>query len=188
MHTARMLTVSPSMHYAGGSPCQEGFAFPGGSALPGGWYSSMHWGRPPCEQNHRRLWKYNLVATTLRTVMTIRKWSCGKVMFSKVVCQEFWPWGVYPIMHWAGGCVSQYAVRRGVSVQGDVCSGGVCWRSICQRGLPREVGCLPRGVSSQGVSTRGCLSRGVFPGGVHPTPQDSHCSWRYASYRNAFLW
>ena len=24
---------------------------------------------PPCEQNHRRLWKHNLAATTLRTVM-----------------------------------------------------------------------------------------------------------------------
>ena len=34
MHTARLLTLSPSMHCAGGA-----------------WYPSMHWGRPPREQN-----------------------------------------------------------------------------------------------------------------------------------------
>ena len=48
---------------------------------------------------------------------TIRCSSCG---------------GVYPSMHWAGGCVSQHALGRGVCL-GGVCPGGC---------LPR--GCLPR--------------------------------------------
>ena len=49
---------------------------------------------------------------------------------------------MYPSMHWAGGCVSQHALGRGVSTGGF----------------------LPRGVSVQvGV----CLYRGnVCPGGV----------------------
>ena len=69
MHTARLLTVSPSMHWAeggvslpggsalpeggllaggsalqgGGFPCQRGACLPGGvSAWQGGWYPSMH--------------------------------------------------------------------------------------------------------------------------------------------------
>ena len=37
--------------------------------LPGrGVSAPVHTGIPPCEQNHRRLWKHNLAATTLRTV------------------------------------------------------------------------------------------------------------------------
>ena len=76
MHTARLLTVSPSMHCTEGGclllvggclllggcllpggVCSWGMSAPGGSApggclLPGGWYPSMHWGRhPPRGQN-----------------------------------------------------------------------------------------------------------------------------------------
>ena len=101
MHTARSLTVSPSMLCSGeggvtawSRGCLPGpggvpawsrggaclvpggcLPSPGGGAWshgrgcllgPGG-YPSMHWGRPPpCEQNHRRLWKYNLAPTSLR--------------------------------------------------------------------------------------------------------------------------
>ena len=59
MHTARLLTVSASMHCTGGC------------LLPGVWYPSMHWGRPPpsCEQNDRQVQKYylapNFVAVTM---------------------------------------------------------------------------------------------------------------------------
>ena len=55
MHTTRLLTVSPSMHCAG--VCSQGRLHPvgllprdpvlRGRSVPGGWYSSMHWGRPP---------------------------------------------------------------------------------------------------------------------------------------------
>ena len=51
MHSARLLTVSPSMHCARGGGLLAG----GGVCLP-------------CEQNHRRLWKYNLAPTSLRAV------------------------------------------------------------------------------------------------------------------------
>ena len=49
MHTTRLLTVSPSMHWVGGLLWGAGpggcvFA-PGGGAWWGGWYLSMHWGR-----------------------------------------------------------------------------------------------------------------------------------------------
>ena len=62
----------------GGLPCQGRSALPGGvlpchggSALPGGGVVSQYALRqipPPCEQNHRRLWKYNLAPTSLRAV------------------------------------------------------------------------------------------------------------------------
>ena len=74
----------------------------------------------------------------------------AKVMFLQVsVC----PRGVYPSMHWLGGCLPRGmftwgCLSRGMSAQGDVCPGG----------------CLPRGVSAQGVSGQG----GVYPGGVYP--------------------
>ena len=57
MHTTRLLTVSPSMHCTGGVPGSRGSAWSlGVPALEGRgvgwwWYPSMHWGRPPCEQN-----------------------------------------------------------------------------------------------------------------------------------------
>ena len=37
MHTARLLTVSPSMHYAGGRLVPGGYALEGVSALRGAW-------------------------------------------------------------------------------------------------------------------------------------------------------
>ena len=43
--------------------CSQGcacLAWGGACLLMGGEYPSMHWGRPPREQNHRCLWKYNL--------------------------------------------------------------------------------------------------------------------------------
>ena len=59
--------------------------------------------------------------------------------------------GVYPSMYWAGMCVSQHALGRGVSAQGVSAQGE----------------CLPKGVSAWGV----CLprGRGVCPGGVYPS-------------------
>ena len=70
MRTAHLLTVSPSMHYAGGVCLVRGGAWCQGGLLPGevpglggggvcSWgmgflvrgYPSVHLGRPPCEQN-----------------------------------------------------------------------------------------------------------------------------------------
>ena len=63
---------------------------------------------------------------------------------------------VYPSMYWAGGCVSQHALGRGV------CPGG------CLAGGVSAVG-----VSAQGVSALGCLPGGCLPGecGRHPRDQ-----------------
>ena len=47
-------------------------------ALLGGWYPSTHWGRPPCEQNHIRLWKYNLAPTSLRAVKILSSFAATK--------------------------------------------------------------------------------------------------------------
>ena len=60
-------------------------------------------------------------------------------------------WGMYPSMHWAGGCLP------GVSAGGSVCWGSVCWWGVCL------------GVSAQGVLPRGCLPGGVYRG-VSATP------------------
>ena len=103
-------------------------------------------------------------------LVTIRKWSCRKVMFSQecvknsvhrgggVYPNMHWALdrgGVYPSMHWAGVCVSQHAL--GVSA----------WGVSAKRGVP----------SGPEADT---------PRDGHPLP-DGHCSGRYASYWNAFL-
>ena len=49
----------------GGLP--RGGGLPGGCLPQGGVCHTP----PPCEQNHRRLWKHNLAATTLRTVKCV---------------------------------------------------------------------------------------------------------------------
>ena len=45
--------------------CLARVCLPGGGVCPGGCLP-----HPSCEQNHRRLWKHNRAATTLRTVIT----------------------------------------------------------------------------------------------------------------------
>ena len=80
MHTARSLTVSPSMLCSGGSclvlvggvfwvPVGPAWSW-GGACLVRGGYPIMHRGRPPCEQNHRRMWKYYLAPPSLRAVIS----------------------------------------------------------------------------------------------------------------------
>ena len=60
MRTACAMTISPSMLCAGGGCLLQGWGVCSRGAAPGGGYPSIHWGRPPCEQNHTRLWKHNL--------------------------------------------------------------------------------------------------------------------------------
>ena len=78
MHSTRMRTVRCSSHLGGRCVCPgDGGCLPGGGVcawggmswgcVPGG-VSATHTHPHPCEQNHRRLWKHNLAATTLRTV------------------------------------------------------------------------------------------------------------------------
>ena len=56
---------------------------------------------------------------------------------------------MYPSMHWAGGCVSQHALGRGVCIpactgQGVVCPGGCLNRRVSARGVSAEGMCLPQ--------------------------------------------
>ena len=69
--------------------------------------------------------------------------------------------GVYPSMHWAGGCVSQHIH----CIHGGVCLGeGLCMY-VCQGGVCPGRGCLPGrclpksmlGDTSPCVSPEGCL-------------------------------
>ena len=69
--------------------------------------------------------------------------------------------GLYPSMHWAGGCISQYTLGVGVA---------------------EPPGRHPTGRQPSGQ----ILPQAYTPLGRHPTP-DGHCSGRYASYWNAFL-
>ena len=97
---------------------------------------------------------------------TVRNSSCGKVMFSQAsVILSTWGhvwWGV-----WWGG------IHGGVW-QGAYIVGGVCGRGACMAG----------GMHGGRGGMRG---RGhVWRGGMHGR-RDSHCSGRYASYWNAFL-
>ena len=86
------------------------------------------------------------------------------------VCQEFCPQGRGCVSQHAlgtgqGGCVSQHALGRGVCI--PACTGGVCLGVSAKRGVP----------SGPEADT---------PRDGHPLP-DGHCSGRYASYWNAFL-
>ena len=46
---------------------------------------------PPCEQNHRRLWKHNLASTTLRTVKMFESMSwCSLKFLCQRVTVNFW--------------------------------------------------------------------------------------------------
>ena len=67
---------------------------------------------------------------------------------------------------------------RGFCIQGGVC---LQWGVCLQAGL----------YSGGGLSIGGDLHRGLHPGGICPTPiltsSGSHCSIRYASHWNAFL-
>ena len=69
VHRISRHAVHGGVSLPGGSPCWGGLLAEG-SALPGQGVS-QHALRQisPCEQNHRRLWKYNLAPTSLRAVM-----------------------------------------------------------------------------------------------------------------------
>ena len=73
MHSSRMragrsLTVCWGVCLTGAVPSSGGGVPPSGK---GGWYPSMHWGRPPCGQNDRQVQKYYLAATSLRPVKKV---------------------------------------------------------------------------------------------------------------------
>ena len=78
-HSSRMRTVRCSGRRGVCASRGRGVCFPGVCAFGGGECVSQHaLGRhplPPCEQNHRCLWKHNLAATMLRTVK-IQNRSC----------------------------------------------------------------------------------------------------------------
>ena len=64
--------VYPSMHWAGGClPREVRVSALGGMDIcqEGGWVSAKGVCHAPCEQNYRRVWKHNLAATTLQTVI-----------------------------------------------------------------------------------------------------------------------
>ena len=97
-----------------------------------------------------------------RSVFTVRKWSCGKVMFSQAcVSHSVHTVGiVHPRIHLGRGCVSEYALGQGVWT-GCVC---VCLWMGCVKG------CTPPETSTEVDST-------------HPTGKHS-CSrlrlWRFS--------
>ena len=76
---------------------------------------------------------------------------------------------------WQGACVARGIRGRGVCVVGAACVvGGHVWQGgMCGRGA-----CVAGGMCGRGA----CM-----PGGVRGRT-DGHCSGRYASYWNAFLW
>ena len=80
MRTSRLLTVSPSMHCAGGRVSARAVCLSSGACLPGGLSAqgevSAQGGclpggmaAPPCEQNDRQVLKHYLAATSLRAVI-----------------------------------------------------------------------------------------------------------------------
>ena len=95
--------------------------------------------------------------------ITLRKRSCGRVMFSQACVKNSVHSGVYPTMYWAGGvCIS-------------VCTGRVCvadtpWADTHPRQTPSSWADTPRQTPPWA-----------------DTSSDGHCSGRYASYWNAFL-
>ena len=74
----------PGRYLLQGDVCWQGGPGPGGGAGPGGpgrggWYPSMHWGRPspPREQNDRQVQKYYKI-------------QCVCFLFSYLFCQCIW--------------------------------------------------------------------------------------------------
>ena len=139
MHTARLLTVSPSMHCTGGA-CSWGVpALAGVVSAPGGWYPSMHWGRPPCEQNswHTLLKILPCPKLRLRAVkISRRKTKHRKDTHVVLPCSFFFP----------ASCSFSSDLTRGrlrvrLSCRGRYFSGGRC---LCRRTGP---GCLKWGPS-----------------------------------------
>ena len=101
MYTARSLTVSPSMlcWSRGGVPGPGGCLVPGWDAClvlrrglpgPGGWYPSMHWGRPPCEQNSWHTLLKILPCPKLRLRAVKRQSVVGKNGHSVNWCATEW--------------------------------------------------------------------------------------------------
>ena len=116
-----------------------------------------------------------IYSSLLREIVTVRKRSCGKVMFSQAcVKNSVHNGGVYPSMHWgrhpladtphppAGTPPSRYTLLAGTPLG----------RYIPLAGTPLgQVHPLEQ----------------VHPPGRYALSNDSHCSGRYASYWNAFL-
>ena len=86
----------------------------------------------------------------LSHIFTVRKQSCRKIMFSQVCVKNSVHRGnVYPSNHWAGGCVSQQSLGRGV------CIPACTKKGVSDRGSvysAAQGGCLLRGVPAQGGS------------------------------------
>ena len=124
----------------------------GGGVCPGGVCHT-----PPCEQNHRYLWKHYLASTTLRTVKmllilvhlqqriydfpgAVPTWKHGgyggaNLLFCQMISKTAWKWrklgwGCLP------GCVCPGGVSgQGVCTQGGVCPGGVCLAGVSAGGV-----------------------------------------------------
>ena len=83
-------------------------------------------------------------------------------MHSSRMCTVHSSSHVYLSMHWAGGCVSQHALGRGLSAQGVSAQDGVYWGGVCPGGV-YPGWCLSRGCLPRGCLPRGCLPRGYLP-------------------------
>ena len=103
-------------------------------------------------------------------IFTVRNSSCEKVMFSQA-------------------CVKNSA-HRGACMAGGVCGRVVCMVGMCVAEGHGWWGCVHgRGCVWQvGMHGRGCVWQGgaCMAGGIRGK-RDGHCSRRYASYWNAFL-
>ena len=99
----------------------------------------------------------------LINIITVRKRSCGKVVF----------------LHLSVG----HSVHRGVSASVHA---GIQLPTDTPLGK-QPAGKIPPADTPQADTPLGRHPRADTPPGRHPLPADSHCSGRYASYMNAFL-
>ena len=99
----------------------------------------------------------------LINIITVRKRSCGKVVFLHLSVGHF--------------------VHRGCLLQ---CMLGYSSRQT-HPWANTPLGRYPRQTPPRQTSLWADTPRADTPPGRHPLPADSHCSGRYASYMNAFL-
>ena len=114
---------------------------------------------------------FNIILSSLLLPLpfiTVRNSSCGKVMFSQACVKNS--------VHREGGMHG-----RGMCGRGHVWFGGHVWWGAMHGswgGMCGKRACMAGGYMHGG---------GMCGGGVHDR-RDSHCSGRYASYWNAFLY
>ena len=146
MHSSRIRTVRCSARRGGVWPgvsawegvCLEGVCL-GEGVCRGGVCPSACWDTSPCEQNDRCLWKHNLSATALRTVITLKEdakcFAQSNLMFCSGYVLKSDLYGNYRSVSLASFCsfqnYSQYHIIGVVTISGQELNFSLPFTVVC---------------------------------------------------------